>query len=260
MTSRKNILNAMLVVGVLLASPPVLAWDLGTASLGQSTTIALPGHYVLSADIRVTSSSPTGFTIVADGVTLDLNGHQIVGLGGKSGTGIMIQGATGVKVLNGSLANLAFGVVVDNSGNVVLRDLRIRGEGLTITSLPPETAIMIVQSKNVVVEDNAIYNTGLGVFVRGSASSGNRIANNTITANTNGAIGICYNPAPSDPEGPRGDLVYNNVITGFGTGIQATAMSVYNVFRENTIAFRTKALELLNPTNQSINNVELPLP
>ena len=66
--------------------------------------------------------------------------------------------------------------------------------------------------KEILVEKNAIYNTGLGVFVRGGGSWGNRVGNNTITANTNGAIGVCYNPAGDDPEGPRGDLVHNNLI------------------------------------------------
>ena len=86
------------------------------------------------------------------------------------------------------------------------------------------------------------------------------MGNNTITANTNGAIGVCYNPAGDDPEGPRGDLVHNNLITGFGTGITASATSRYNVFRENTIAYLTQALDLMNDTNQDVDNITVPLP
>lgn len=220
-----------------------------------------PGNYVLQGDRRSFSTGRAAIEITASDVTLDLNGTMISGPGGKLGVGVRIMGASGVRVTNGLLSNLAFGVIVMNSRNVVLKDLQIRGEGLPIVALPPETAIMIVQSRNVVVEDNAIYNTGLGIFVRGGMSTGNRIANNTITAGMNGALGICYNPADADPMGPRGDLIYGNVVSGFGTGIQASASSVANVFKANTIFYRTgKAVELMNDTNMDMDNVKVMLP
>jgi hypothetical protein len=172
----------------------------------------------------------------------------------------MIDGARGVKVFNGSLSNLAFGVIVNNSNNVVLQDLRIRAQGLPITALPPETGVMIVQSKNVVVADNAIYNIGLGIFVRGGSSGGNRIANNTITANTNGALGICYNPAGGDSRGPRGDLIEGNLITGFPTGISISEASMSNVFRGNTIAYLSADVSNMNETNIVSDNTAVQLP
>ena len=64
-----------------------------------------------------------------------------------------------------------------------------------------------------------------------------------------------YNPTADDPEGPRGDLVQNNLITGFNVGIQVVPTAVYNVFRDNVIAFITSAMELGNSTNQDIDNV-----
>lgn len=231
----------------------------GVRVIGAAGTLSAPGHYVMNSDIRISSSSGVGIRIASDGVTLDLNGHGIMGNGGKLGTGIMIDGVDGVEVFNGSTTRLAFGIVVHNSNNVVLRDLRIRSEGLPIVALPPETAIMIVHSKNVVVRDNAIFNTGLGIFVRGGRSGGNRIEDNTLTAGTNGVLGICYNPADDDPNGPRGDLVQNNFISGFGLGIQASEGAFHNVFRGNTIAFREMAMELVSDTNQDIDNVAVPL-
>ena len=245
---------------LLLASIPAAAQPTGIRALGQSTTISEPGHYQLTRNIRLNASGLTAFTITGDGVTLDLNGHQIQGPGGKLGTGIMIDGAKGVKVLNGTMAYLAFGVVVKDSRNVVLKHLRIRGQGLPVVALPPEVGIMIVQSRNVVAQDNAIYNTGLGIFVRGGQSWGNRIANNTLTAGTNGVIGICYNPADTDPAGPRGDLVDNNVITGFDIGVQMKETAVYNVIRGNSIAYITQALDLQNMTNQDVDNIGVQLP
>lgn len=98
---------------------------------------------------------------------------------------------------------------------------------------------MILQSRNVVVEDNLISGTGLGIFVRGGRSAGNRIVNNTLTAipGAFAALGICYNPAPGDPMGPRGDLIQGNHIVGYPTAIQMNSTSAYNIIRQNTLVF-----------------------
>ena len=259
-TRLRRLLLFALAAGTLFWSAPLPAKGTGTQVVFRSgTTIDAPGNYLLLNDISTGGPSPA-ITITSGGVTLDLNGHQITGPGGNRETGIMIDGASGVKVFNGYVAYLGFAVVVNNSSNVVLRDLHIRGQGVAITAPPPEVGIMILQSKNVCVEKNVIYNVGLGVFVRGGQSWGNRIEGNTITANTNGIFGLCYNPAPDDPEGPRGDLIQNNLITGFNVGIQVVPTAVYNVFRDNVIAFITTAMELGNSTNQDIDNVGVQLP
>lgn len=222
--------------------------------------IDMPGTYILQGDRRSLTNDRATIQILSNDVTLDLNGFGLSGPGGKMGVGLSISGVRGVRVMNGIISNTAFGVWVNNSSNVVLTDLLIRGEGLPIAALPPETGIMIVQSRNVVVANNAIYNTGLGIFVRGGRSGGNRIAHNTITAGTNGALGICYNPADGDPNGPTGDLVYGNVVSGFGTGIQASPTSRNNVFSGNTLFFRGgAAVEILNPTNMDTDNTKVDL-
>ncbi len=250
----------VLGAGMLFWSTPLPAEETGTRVVFRSgTTINEAGHYLLLNDLSTAGAGPA-LAITSSGVTLDLNGHQVIGPGGNRGTGIMIDGAGGVKVFNGHLAYLGVAVMVNNSSNVVLRDLHIRGQGVPVTAPPPEVEIMIAQSKNVCVEKNVIYNVGLGVFVRGGQSWGNRIDGNTITANTNGIFGLCYNPMPDDPEGPRGDLVQNNLISGFNVGINVVPAAVSNVFRNNVIAFITSAMEIGNDTNQDIDNVGVPLP
>ena len=256
----RQLLPVAMVVASLYISTPAWAQRSEPQPVFLRSTISSPGSYILARDLSVGSGQGPAITIAASGVTLDLNGHEIMGPGGKQGTGIMIDGARGVKIVNGNISHLAFGVVVSNSDNVVLSDLQIRGQGLPIQALPPETGVMIVQSKNVVVTDNAIYNTGLGVFVLGGSSSGNRISDNTITANTNGALGICYNPADGDPQGPRGDLIEGNLITGYPTGISISATSMSNVFRGNTIAYVSSDVENLNETNIVSENTSVQLP
>jgi nitrous oxidase accessory protein NosD len=223
-----------------------------------SGLIDQPGSYVLQGD-RASSAGRAAILITANNVTLDLNGMVLTGPGNKAGVGVEIRRAHGVKVRNGHIANTAFGVVVMASNNVVIEELQIRGEGLPVLAPPPETGIMIVQSKNVVVERNSSFNTGLGIFVRGGQSGGNRIAHNTVTAGTNGVLGICYNPADNDPQGPRGDLIYRNVIHGFGVGVQASMTSQYSQFIGNTVFYRSQAFDLQNATNMAKDNVEVSL-
>lgn len=226
--------------------------------LGSTIVISEPGHYFLDRDIS--SISGTAIRITSSDVTVDLNGRSVQGPGGKVGQGIEITGVSGVRVMNGSIANFAFGVVVDSSTNVLLKGLSIRAQGLAVTAPPPEVGIMIVQSRNVVVQNNQLYNVGLGIFVRGGMSWGNRISGNTITSGMNGIFGLCYNPAPDDPMGPRGDLIEGNHISGFPTGLQMNTTAGSNILRHNTIAYSVKAMELLNATNVVEDNTTVMLP
>ena len=71
---------------------------------------------------------------------------------------------------------------------------------------------------------------------------------------------ICYNPTPDDPEGPRGDVISGNLLSGFSVGINLVPTSGYNVIRDNTIVYKTAAWESPNDTNVFEGNVERSLP
>ena len=238
---------------------------LPAAAMAQPRRVVLqgainePGQYILPSDMQVVPSRGAGIMITASGVDLDLNGVNISGPGGIQGTGVHVRNASGVNIHNGKFSNLQIGITVENSSGVTIRDSQFRGEGL-IPSAMPETAIMILQSRNVVVDNNSIYNTGLGIFVRGGRSFGNRISNNTITAGTGfAALGICYNPAPGDPLGPRGDLITNNLISNFPTSIQMNNTSAANVIRGNTVAYIVDGITT-TPTNTEVDNIKSKLP
>lgn len=249
-TSRTLFAALFLVAG----SAGLMAQDGTRRLIGNMTTIDQPGSYALRANLYYNSSSGPAILIKSDGVSLDLNGFEIMGPGGKQGTAIMVDGAHGVSIANGTLSNNWFGVVVQNSGNVTIRNMKIRAQGLVVTALPPEVGIMIVESRGVVVEDNAIFNTGLGIFVRGGMSGGNRLSNNTVTAGTNGLLGICYNPAPNDAESPKGDIVSGNLVSGFTTGMSFKGTSAFNVIKDNVIQYGTTGIEQLSTKNTEMNN------
>ncbi len=223
--------------------------------LRQPIVIDKPGKYVLRNDLYV---ADVAIIIRASEVTLDLDGHALFGPGGK-GVGIRVEDSSGVAVRDGAIGWFGTGAEVLRSRNVSLKQLRILGEDRGGTPPDVEIGVMIVDSRGVRVENNVIVDTFLGVFVRGGGSAGNRIAENLLTAGQNGAIGICYNPAPDEgTAGPRGDLVYANHIARFQTGISLSAESVANIIRGNNIAFLMHAINEASPhTNALAENVSI---
>lgn len=110
--------------------------------------------------------------------------------------------------------------------------------------------MMIVNSRAVVIRDNTISRTFLGVFVRGGGSSGNRITGNTIVGGENGQLGICYNPDGSgSAAAPTGDLVTGNLISRFNVGIQTSVQTLRNIFRDNDIAYFIQAIQENTPNS-----------
>ena len=229
----------------------------GTRTIGSPTTIDQPGNYMLTNALFVNSGA--GITITASDVTLDLNGQTISGPANLTGVGIRVLGAQNVVVRNGNVQGVFMGVVVVNSSNVKIDSLMIRGFGIAVSAPPPEVGIMLVQTKNAVITNNQIFSTGLGIFVRGSQSFGNRIEGNTLTAGANAALGICYNPADGDANGPKGDLITRNVIRGYPTSISIVATSDSNVVTGNTLFYRTAAFSNPNSSNLTDGNIEVKL-
>ncbi len=256
--SRRAKSQLALVAALALGSLPAWAQGPGERLVPATGVISAPGKYVLRSDVHSSSARP-GVEITSDGVTLDLGGHQIIGPGGNQGIGIKLSGVSGVSITNGMLSANAFGVYVEHCKNVAIRGLEIRGTDFAVSSPPPEVGVMLIHSRNVVVEDNLLNEIGLGIFVRGSGSWGNHLFHNTITAGQNGLIGICYNPAPDDPVGPSGDLVEGNLASGFNLGVQTNA-ATNNVFRGNTLFFKTAGFQFNDNENTELDNTLVQLP
>jgi hypothetical protein len=218
----------------------------GVRPITRATTITESGSYVLVHDIEL-GTPGTAITIAASNVSLNLNGHALVGPGNKQGVGIGIEGVSSVSVRNGTIVSFGTGVRIANSHDVRVQDLQIRGEDLGGPP-PGEVGVLVMNSRAVVLKDNTVSRAFLGFFVRGGGSGGNRIAGNTLTGGQNGQIGICYNPDGSGPlAGPKGDLVYNNLISRFNLGIQTSLQTIGNIFRENNIAFFQQAINEVTP-------------
>lgn len=227
----------------------------------NSIVIDRSGSYILKRSLSARTEGPL-VTIAADNVSLDLNGYGLTGLGNKVGEGIVIDGRSNVSVHNGFLRRFGTAVRVSRSSNVAISRLQITGED--IPGGPPETGILLLGSRGVRVTENVVNRTFLGIFVRGGSSGANTIKANTLSGGENGQLGICYNPAPDgDPatDGPAGDLVAENHVSRFRTGIQTSPASVGNLFVRNYLNYIEQAVEEQSPgSNTFANNQEIALP
>lgn len=210
------------------------------------TVISRSGCYVLARNVSLEEPG-AAIVIAASNVSFDLSGRTLTGPGGKQGVGIRIEGTNGVRVFGGIVTRFQTGIEVREANNVRIEGLHIHGED---GGGPPpgEVGVLIVNSRAVFAERNVISRTFLGIFVRGGGSGGNRISENTLVGGAAGQLGICYNPDGSgSPDGPSGDLVYNNLVSRFNVGIQTSTGTSGNIFRENDIAYFQVAIQELGP-------------
>lgn len=232
-----------LVALTLAALPGLASADAGGFPILRARVISAPGAYEVRRNFPADESGDA-LVIAASNVTVNLAGHTLRGRGTKEGVGIRIMpGVSNVRVFGGSLTGFGIGVQVEGASNVRVEDLQIAGGDLGGPP-PGEVGVLLVNARGVVVERNVVTGTFLGVFVRGAASGGNRIAGNTLTGGSAGQLGICYNPDGSGSDvGPSGDLVYNNLVSRFVVGIQTSAGTAGNVFSENTVAAFAQAIQ-----------------
>jgi len=258
---------ALLLLGLALAAPVAAQSDaedsifqaqLGPQPIVRSVVIHRPGSYYLARDLVSSSDGPV-ITILADRVTLDLRGHSLRGPGKRQGTGILIEGASDVRVFGGHLSLFGIGVQILGSTNVSVEKLQIDGEDSGGAPPDVEIGILLVDTRGARIERNAITGTFLGVFVRGDGSGGNRITDNVVTGGDHGELAICYNPAPGQPGGgPHGDLVTGNLLSRYRRGLSLSADSSGNVVRDNTVAYFDFSIQEATPgTNLIEDNHEI---
>ncbi len=188
-------------------------------------TISQPGMYRLTGNLTLATQDTNGITIDADNVTLDLNGHAIIGPGkaaGTSGHGIDVYGTQyNIAIRNGTLRDWRLdGVYAINARNSQFEAMRcynngddglVAGPGSTVTG---NTCYNngddgINASVGSTVSGNACYDNGDGI----QTSSGCTVSGNTCRANDNDGINAA-----------SGSTVSGNTCTyNTGDGIQVSS-------------------------------------
>jgi parallel beta-helix repeat protein len=157
-----------------------------------------------------------GITIAKSGVTVDLNGHSITGLG--EGDGIAAAGVSGVTVKNGTVRNFEAGLRFAGVQNSLVHDTRF--------SLNSDASAWIEASTGNKFLRLTMTENGDGGF-RLIGSSKNRIAGSTISGASDSGVGL------------EGLSSYNrlvrNKVTLAGEGVKVDDGTGNRVFR-NTLS------------------------
>ena len=91
------------------------SWLIKASKPIEMAPIEIDSYYKLDQDLTFRDD---GFLVIADDVTLDLNGHTITGIGG--GTGVSVEDRTGVTVLNGTIEDFGCGIELGSSKSSTL--------------------------------------------------------------------------------------------------------------------------------------------
>lgn len=190
-----------------------------------------------------------GLIINADNITVNLNGHSLVGPGPTDGTnpGIEIVGHTGDTVENGSVSNFDIGVLVNMSASNTITRLNIHDD------LGPDpdpnlisAGIDVFHSAGNTIVNNVLTHDGItgGIQVLGVDSNANIIKSNSVTGtvldfnSTYDLIaGINVMPFPNDNRAiplDGNDVVSNTVTGSQGSGITVVE-DLHALLRANTV-------------------------
>jgi len=171
-------------------------------------TISISGSYIVVDDLSTTATDTNGITIDADNVTLDLNGHALIGPGkaaGTSGDGIYVNGAQyNIAIRNGTVRDWrGYGVYANNASNSQFESLRCYNNGGYGIG---------AGTGNKVIGNTCRHNGGRGIFTNESC---------TVTGNTTE-----YNGYDGIYTGSGSTAAFNNCGSNEDDGIQANFSTV----------------------------------
>lgn len=216
-----NLTKRILLVVTLYVALAGALWA-GDGQIDIATipyTISSSGSYIVVRDLMTTQTNVNGITINADNVTLDLNGHSIIGPGksvGSSGSGIFINGSH-------------YNIVIRNG---IIRDWRYYG----INGASVDNSLF----ENLLIFNNGAY----GISVH----SGNTIKGNIIYGNSGSGISVAW-----------GNLIMENVCIGNdGNGILSTpyySSNINNLISDNICSSNGSSGIYVNKNNTVTGNV-----
>ncbi len=233
-----------------------LSWGVGPVgpaaaahvSCGQTITQST----VLDADVGPCPAGANGIIIGADNITLDLNGHQVLGTPNvtNDGAGIYVFRRTGVTVRNGTVRDFDCGVAVEGGSGNTVRAIRAQDNIGVVGVTRCGEGVAILSSQNNRVVGNQIVRNGpfggIGVYSRNDnehrretsgISRDNLIDGNQVVDNN-----LPRSAQVNDSDGIRIETmsvfntISNNSVTGSGLdGIALFSFAPDNVVRGNSV-------------------------
>lgn len=257
-----RIITSFLIITILLSS---IAATAAPAAQATSGTLTITKNTVLTRDHY------GSIIIAADGITLNGNGHSIIGNG--SGDGIYFRDQTEVTIKNLKIKNFSRGITIygDSSynnikGNTISHNkqdgIRIGGvytrkntiSGNTISNNGGSGIYLEVSRENIITGNTILKNGGTGIYLdtvcdrttitgntisknsRGiyvRVSRSNTLTDNIISNNEHEGVSLIVS---SDNNTLTGNTISNNNI-----GITIFSSSGNNIYRNNFISNPTQA-------------------
>lgn len=219
---------ATVACGTTITSSTVLHQDVGPC----------PGH---------------GIIVGADDITLNLNGHRIVGSEGRvDGIGVYLFRRSGVTVTNGTVSGFEMGVGIEGGENNTVVRITAQDNYGQSGSYGGDGIAILSSRHNRILRNRAIDNgpfSGIGIYSRidndhpretSGASTDNLVANNEVLDNTRSRSGV---PEHTDNDGIRlendgeRNRILNNFVRGNGLdGIAVFADNFDHIVRGNTVS------------------------
>lgn len=216
-------------------------WLLCLALAGGPTALAadhLCGATILenvTLDHDLTCAG-SGLLVGADGVTIDLSGHTITGLG--SGVGILVTGRTGVRITDGAITGFAAAVLTNASTAVVIDHIEFAGnlEGIDLQA----------GSVGNTIKDNVFRDSATRAIMLRANSRANEIKGNVFSGNRLGVLVF----------GGTFNTLKDNSISGSTlAGIRLNVIATGNVLKDNTLTANAVGIEfLVTPTGSATGN------
>jgi len=174
-------LNLVVVIGMVAALLAVTAAPVGAS---------VPCGTVVVADLTLTGDmvcpGVDALIVGADGVTIDLGGHEIVNTGGGIVSGVKSLGFDGVTVRDGAITGFYRNVHLEDAHSTSIEDLAVSGGGgwgiyaLDSDSLMvdrarisnvPDAGILVTGGDGAILRQVRAQGTGWGIFIIDSLAS-----------------------------------------------------------------------------------------
>ncbi len=246
-SSRLGVL-ATAVTALWLGVGPVDVAGAAVVACGQTIT----QNTVLTADVGPCPANlGNGIIIGADNITLDLNGHRILGTPGliNDAAGIYVFRRTGVTVKNGTVRDFDCGVAIEGgSGNTVTGIYAHDNIGGVGVSRCGEGVAILSSQNNRIVGNQLVHNGpfgGVGVYTvvnvehnrtTSGVSRGNLIDSNQILNNN-----LPRSAEINDSDGVRIETqsVFNVVSNNNVTGSGLDGIAIFSFAPDNTVQFNS---------------------